>query len=128
MMEHSEMSAIRNFGGNAVYWCSPEGPGIAGEGDALDLIGEVFGHGSEWVAIPVARLSDNFFQLRTGVAGAFLQKLTNYRLRVAFVGDLTDRIAASEALAAFVTESNRGGHVWFVRDEAELEARLEALP
>jgi hypothetical protein len=31
-------------------------------------------------------------------------------------------------LAAFVIESNRGGHVWFVRDEAELEARLGALP
>ena len=28
------------------------------------------------------------------------------------------------ALAAFVTESNRGSHVWFVRDEAALAARL----
>ena len=101
---------------------------IARESDALDLIGEVFGQEAGWVAIPVDRLSPDFFHLRTGVAGAFLQKLINYRLRVAFVGDLTRQIEASEALAAFVTESNRGSHVWFVEDEAALAARLGALP
>jgi hypothetical protein len=127
-MEHSVTGAIRNLGGHAVYWCSPTGNPIAREGDALDLIGEVFGQEAGWIAIPVDRLSGSFFQLRTGVAGAFLQKLTNYRLRVAFVGDLTDQIEASEALAAFVVESNRGSHVWFVGDEAELEGRLAALP
>jgi hypothetical protein len=126
-MEHSVTGAIRNLGGQHVYWCPSGGPGIAGEGDALDLIGEVFGRGVEWIAIPVDRLKPDFFRLRTGAAGAFLQKLTNYRLRAAIVGDLTDRIEASEALADFVRESNRGRQVWFVRDEAELGARLAAI-
>lgn len=54
--------------------------------------------------------------------------MTNYRLRVAFVGDLAHEIEASDALAAFVLESNRGSHVWFAADEAIPEARLGALP
>lgn len=126
-MEHSVTGAIRNLGGQTVYWCSPAGSPIAGESDALDLIGEVFGRETGWVAIPVARLSPGFFHLRTGVAGAFLQKLINYRLGIAFVGDLTREIETSDALSAFVTESNRGSHVWFVEDEAALAARLGAL-
>lgn len=127
-MEHSVTGAIRNLGGHAVYWCSPTGNPIAREGDALDLIGEAFGQEAGWLAIPVDRLSPDFFHLRTGVAGAFVQKLINYRLRVAFVGDLTRQLEASEALAAFVIESNRGSHVWFVEDEAALAARFDAQP
>jgi hypothetical protein len=126
-MEHSVTGAIRNLAGQPVYWCSATRNPIAGESDALDLVGEVFGQEAGWVAIPIDRLASDFFQLRTGFAGAFLQKLTNYRLKVAFVGDLTDQIEASGALADFVRESNRGRQVWFVRDEAELEARLAAI-
>jgi hypothetical protein len=127
-MEHSVTGAIRNFGGQAVYVCPAEGPGIARESDALDLIGETYGQDVAWVAIPVGRLSEAFFQLRSGLAGAILQKLTNYRLRVAIVGDIARHLEASQAFADFVTESNRGSHIWFVRDEAELAARLAALP
>ncbi|HET7716922.1 MAG TPA: DUF4180 domain-containing protein [Bauldia sp.] len=120
--------AIRNLGGQAVYWCSPAGPRIARESDALDLIGEIVGEDVTWVAIPLERLSPDFFRLRTGIAGAFLQKLVNYGFRVAFVGDLTREVEASDALAAFVVESNRGSHVWFAEDEPALEARLGTLP
>jgi hypothetical protein len=126
-MEQSMAGAIRNFGGVSVYLCSPEGPRIERESDALDLIGESYGQGVMWIAIPVERLSADFLQLRTGLAGAFLQKLVNYHLRVAIVGDASAQVAASKAFADFVTESNRGGHVWFVRDEAELQARLAAM-
>lgn len=100
---------------------------IARESDALDLIGETYGSDVAWVAIPLGRLSEAFFELRSGLAGAVLQKLTNYRLRVAIVGDVARHGEASKAFADFVTESNRGSHVWFVHDEAELEARLAAL-
>ena len=120
--------AIRNFVGRSVYRCSPAGPLIARESDALDLIGETYGEDVAWIAIPVDRLSPDFFRLGTGLAGAFLQKLVNYRLKVAIVGDLSPQAKASKAFADFVTESNRGGHVWFAADEAELEARLAAQP
>ena len=121
-------SAIRNFAGRTVWICGADGPAIVGERDAIDLIGETYGTGAAWIAIPVGRLSGDFLRLRTGMAGAFLQKLVNYQLRVAIVGDLSRQMSESRPLADFVAESNRGDHVWFVADEAELEARLAALP
>lgn len=120
--------AIRNIGGRTVYVCDPAGPAVAREADALDLIGASYGQAVEWIALPSARLSADFFDLRSGLAGAVLQKLVNYGLRVAILGDLGRETAASKALADFVSESNRGAHVWFLRDEAELEARLAAIP
>ena len=62
--------------------------------------------------------------LRSGVAGELVQTCANYKIRLALVGDISDHIAASQALDAFVRESNRGRHVWFVSDEAELRTRL----
>ena len=31
------------------------------------------------IAVPAARLGDDFFALRTGIAGAFIQKFRNYQ-------------------------------------------------
>ena len=58
--------------------------------------------------------------------GEVIQKFVNYRLRLAFVGDIGVAVAASDALRDFVRESNRGRHVWFVADMAALEAKLSA--
>ncbi len=126
-MEHPLADAIRKIGGRTVYFCPAEGPALACESDALELIAATYGEEVDWVAAPVVRFGAEFFQLRTGLAGAFLQKFVNYGLRVAILGDLGRAAAESPALAAFVRESNRGSQVWFVRDEAELEARLAAL-
>jgi hypothetical protein len=97
---------------------------LASERDAGDLIGETYGLDAEWVAVPVAQLSPDFFRLRTSLAGAIVQKLVTYGLRAAFIGDASDRAIDSEALRAFIIESNRGRQVWFVADMAELERRL----
>ncbi|MFC7614763.1 DUF4180 domain-containing protein [Actinokineospora soli] len=76
------------------------------------------------MALPVSRLAPEFFDLSTRVAGEMLQKLVNYRLSVAIVGDIDEHVARSSALADFVRESNRGKHVWFVPDVASLAERL----
>ena len=47
-----------------------------------------------------------------------------YGARVAIVGDISQRIAASNSLAAFVRESNRGHDLWFVEDLQTLANRL----
>ena len=101
-----------------------DGPPLESERDATDLIGEALGAGAELVVIPAARLSGDFFRLSTRKAGLFIQKFTNYRVRLAILGDIEARIAASDALADFVRESNKGEAVWFVTDEAALEAKL----
>lgn len=97
-----------------------EGPQIASEADALDLIGEAGFSGADTLVIPVSRLSPDFFRLSTGLAGAILQKCTNYRLRVAIVGDISEYTAKSGPLRDFVYESNKHGAVRFLASEAEL--------
>jgi hypothetical protein len=107
-----------------VHVCPPDGPSLHNERDVVQLIGEVFAEQPDWVAIPTERLSEDFFRLRTRLAGEMIQKFVNYGLRVAIVGDLTRQLAESESLSDFVRESNRGAQVWFVADLDELDQRL----
>jgi len=72
----------------------------------------------------VEQLAPAFFDLRTGLAGAILQKFQNYGLRVAILGDVSPHTAASQALADFVRETSRRGEVLFLADAEELERRL----
>ena len=97
-----------------------DGKTIATEADVLDIIGELYGTGHDTVVIPVARLSPDFFRLSTGLAGAVLQKFTDYQLRVAIVGDISAYTEKSAPLRDFVRESNRRGQVRFLASEAEL--------
>ncbi|WP_433345324.1 DUF4180 domain-containing protein [Microtetraspora malaysiensis] len=115
---------LRDFDGTAVLMCAANGDPLREERDAIDVIGEAMYLGVAWVAVPVERLHDDFFRLRTRVAGDFLQKFVNYRLGVAVVGDVSPYTEASTALRDFVRESNRGTHVWFVPDTEALRLRL----
>jgi hypothetical protein len=108
----------------SVCVCAAEGPKLDGERAATDLIGEAFGSGARVVAIPVERLGPGFLTLSTRVAGEVIQKFVNYGFQLAFVGDISDAVAASDALRDFVRESNRGRHVWFVADIGALAAKL----
>ena len=96
------------------------GPVIASERDATDLIGDAFGQGADLVVIPVERLSPEFFRLASGLAGNVLQKFTNYRMRVAIVGDITAFTAKSAPLRDFVRESNQRGEVRFLESAADI--------
>ncbi|MFJ9694377.1 DUF4180 domain-containing protein [Kitasatospora sp. NPDC101183] len=103
-----------------------EGPLVRTEQDALDVIGDAFGHEATWVVAPVERLHPDFFTLRTRVAGGIVQKFVNYRVGLVVLGDISEHVAASVPLRDFVRESNRGLQLWFLADEAELEARFNA--
>ena len=111
------------FHGIPVY-VRESGPALASERDAVDLMSEAFDTQPDWLVVPIDQFASEFFVLRTRVAGLFIQKLTNYGQKLAIVGDLSAEIAESTALRDFVTESNRGRHVWFVADLEELARRL----
>jgi hypothetical protein len=115
---------LEDLHGVRVLRCTPDGPPLDGEQAALDLIGDAMGHDAELVAVPVERVADEFFRLRSGIAGAVMQKFVNYRVRLAVVGDLTRHLAGSTALRDFVHETNQGGHIWFLADDDALDARL----
>jgi hypothetical protein len=74
--------------------------------------------------VPVSRFTPEFFDLSTRLAGHFFQKLQNYQMRLAIVGDIADHVARSTALHDFVGETNRRGHHLFVADRAALSAAL----
>ena len=118
--------AAQILAGTPVWLCDPNGPLLDSERAATDIIGDTFGSGVELVVIPVQRLGPGFLTLSTRLAGEVIQKFVNYRLRLAFVGDIGPAVAASDALRDFVRESNRGRHVWFVADMTALEAKLTA--
>jgi hypothetical protein len=105
--------------------CVPDGTKLRSDRDALDIIGKAFENRATLVVIPVECLDDEFFQLRTRIAGELIQKFVQYRRRLAIVGNISGFLAESSALRAFVNESNRGKDVWFVVSLAELGQRLE---
>ncbi|MGW3953603.1 DUF4180 domain-containing protein [Streptomyces sp. NPDC004752] len=107
-----------------VLSCASDGPLLDGESAALDLIGDALGREAQLVAVPVERIADEFFRLRSGVAGAVVQKFATYRLRLAVVGDISRHLAGSTALRDFVYESNQGHQLWFLADSGELDDRL----
>ncbi len=113
--------------GATVLMCAPDGPPIGDEQSAVDLIGTLWGQDVEWIVLPARRLTEDFFRLRTRVAGAVVQKFQQYGFRVVVVGDISEHVAGGTALRDFVHESNRGRQLWFVADEAELDERLAAL-
>ena len=119
---------LHHLQGGKVLAADPEGPAVRTDRDAVDLIGAGMEHGAAWVAVPAARLGDDFFRLETRIAGEAIQKFVNYQMRLAVVGDLSAHLARSKALRDFVYESNRGEHVWFVDDMDALERKLVQAP
>ena len=115
-----------SLAGQPALVADPTGPRLRTEDDARDVIQETFGSEIRLAVIPVERLDPDFFALRTGVAGAFVQKLVQYRLRLAVVGDISAQVDASDALRDWVREVNRGRDILFVPDVAALEERLNA--
>lgn len=110
--------------GHRIWVVGDDGPSIGEGQDALDLIGDALGYGADGVVVPVGRLKPEFLQLRSGLAGEFIQKLINYRLWFAVIGDVSEAVDRSEALRDFVRESNRGRHVFFMPDRDALLAKL----
>lgn len=99
---------------------------VVDESDAVQLIVDAYyAHQAEWIAFAPEQLGDEFFELRTGRAGAITQKFVSYQMGLAVVGDISARVAASKPLADWVRESNRGRNLLFAEDLDELTERLK---
>ncbi|WP_329843158.1 DUF4180 domain-containing protein [Stenotrophomonas hibiscicola] len=115
--------SLEQLGTIRVLRIAPQGPALDANG-LRDLVGDALGYQAEWIAVPVQRLSPEFFELRSGMAGQWLQMLVNYRLHFAVLGDVSDYRAQSESLDAWIIECNRGHNGCFVSDWDALLARL----
>jgi hypothetical protein len=81
--------------------------------------------GIELVLIPMERLDENFFHLKTGLAGQILQKFVTYRRHLVILGDISRYVAQSGTFRDVVYEANRGNDVWFITNLQELDERLK---
>lgn len=98
------------------------GPLLRTEQDALDIIGMTFGWDVDLLVLPVSRLDADLFTLSNGLLGAMIQKFTNYRLRIAVIGDISSQVTASDALRDFVHEANSGKSILFAESTDALKA------
>lgn len=115
-------SRTRNLSGAPVLFL----PAAPGRGEAADIVGAALEAGARWIALPAVGLPAGFLDLSTGVAGEIAQKCVNYRIGLAVLGDISPAVERSGALRDWVRECNRGDHVWFLADEAELAAQMAA--
>jgi hypothetical protein len=112
--------------GHRVLECQ-RGDKLHTERDASTLIGDALGEQADTVAVPTACLSDDFFVLRTRLAGVIVQKFANYGLRLVILGDIAKQIEASTALRDFVHEANLRTNLWFLPDRPAFEKRLATV-
>ncbi|MCI0767024.1 DUF4180 domain-containing protein [Bacillus sp. TL12] len=90
---------------------------------ALDLMASInYEHDCQKILIHKINITEEFFNLRTRLAGEILQKYMNYGVKLAIVGDFS--VYNSKSLADFIYECNKGKAVFFLRDE---ESALSAL-
>ena len=80
--------------------------------DILDLMVEAGYNGCEKLILHRQSLSDSFFDLKTRIAGEILQKFSNYRMKLAIIGDFSG--VKSKSLRDFIRESNARGIITFV--------------
>jgi hypothetical protein len=91
---------------------------------ALDLMASLwYTHvGCDKVIIKKSNITEEFFDLRTRLAGEILQKYTNYNFKIAIVGDFDGY--DSKSLKDFIYECNKGKQFFFLKDK---QAALHAL-
>ena len=91
---------------------------IFDEQSALDVFMSLaYETGENRFIISKDNLIEDFFDLRTKIAGEVLQKIINYRMKLAIIGDFSKY--KSKSLRDFIYECNSGRYIFFVENESE---------
>ena len=99
---------------------------IQSEQDALDWLALCGEHGVDRLMIHAANLSDDFFDLSSGLAGVILLKFAVYRIKVAAV--LTPEQVNRGKFREMALETNRGRDFRIFYDRPAAEAWLGSAP
>lgn len=90
---------------------------------ALDFIATVrYEVDCDRIIINKLNLVEDFFHLKTRLAGDVLQKFINYNVKIAIVGDFS--MYDSKSLKDFIYESNKGKDIFFVLNEIQAIEKL----
>lgn len=110
-----------SFNGKDIIAMRDSGVVINNAQDFLELIMNL---PSDRIVFYEENFAESFFDLRSGLAGEILQKVSNYSRRLSIVGDYSRY--ASRSLNDFMYESNKGNTVMFVDSLDEALRRLSA--
>lgn len=92
--------------------------------ELLDAMATAGYLGASAMAAYAESLGEEFFDLKTRIAGEMLQKFSNYRMRFAIIGDFSN--VQSRSLRDFIRESNDGKIVCFAESLDAALLRLSA--
>jgi len=93
--------------------------------DGLDLLGNLYYQDFDKIIIHEKNITEDFFNLKNGIAGEILQKFSNYRIRLAIVGDFSQY--SGKSIKDFIFESNKTGHINFVSSMSEALIKLSKI-
>ena len=110
--------------GTRVAQLASIGDALRTDKQAIEIISAASACQPELINIPVERLSEDFLNLKTRVAGEVLQKFVTYQKRVVILGDISTRLNESSSLRDLIYECNAGREIWFVATLQELDQRL----
>ena len=108
-----EIRRINNIG---VAIVDP-GEKITSVNNMLDIMAKAWMENCGALIVREESLGKDFFDLKTGYAGELLQKISNYRMKMAIVGDFSKY--TSKSMLALIYESNRGKQVFFTGSVGE---------
>jgi hypothetical protein len=101
----------------------PETVTITTPQDMLDIMADIGYNDCNAIIINDKSLHNDFFILKSGLAGEILQKFSNYKMRLAIIGDFSKY--KSKSLNDFIRESNRMRTICFVDSLEEALSRLD---
>jgi hypothetical protein len=90
--------------------------------DAVDMLGEAYMENCNRIVVWEKNLHTDFFRLSTGLAGDILQKFSNYKIKLAIIGEFSKY--KSKSLQDFIRESNNGNSIFFVGSLEEATEKL----
>jgi hypothetical protein len=92
------------------------------ENDALDLIALCWEHKANALMIHYAALSEEFFKLKTKVAGNIIQKFINYGIKAAAI--IPKQTVQKGRFKEMAMETNKGNHFRLYESKEEAEKWL----
>lgn len=95
------------------------------EREALDFISICMEYNTGLIIIHQEVLSEDFYNLRTGLAGGVLQKFMNYHIKVAVI--ITSEEKISGRFREMVIETNKGNDFRVYKSVAEAENWILSL-
>jgi len=101
-----KITLVEKLDGISYLLCDSAAEPLQAEEDVMDLIAAGWEHGVSRAIIGEAAMSDEFFRLRSGLAGLALQKLVNYGMRTAAI--IPDEAAIQGRAKEMMAELNKG--------------------